>query len=288
MRAEWDICQSHSDEILAEGLFTLRSVAPVPFDEVESEGAGNYVISLHNAPDYTGEALNLRSRLARQFNPRTSTFYKSFKDVVPGVDTPIEAFRVQCVETAIGRKELEEFGIVNIPTHLNKQHVGKRDKVERVQTDWLWLEVQGSREALLRQGEQALFDQPGKPWREAPEAHCPGVYQLRSPEFEGIVYIGESADIGKRIQAHGRDTYFSALRRNIGRTILGFTLRTIKGKRRHFSPQEDAEVDAFLNDCRVSILPVDFGRVELEEHLIAEHRPLLNRKGRTRAPVGVA
>jgi len=60
--------------------------------------------------------------------------------------------------------------------------------------------------------------------------------------------------------------------------MLGFELKTVKRKKRYVSPEENEKVDAFLGECRISFLPVRFGRGELEEYLIARHRPILNRK----------
>ena len=93
-----------------------------------------------------------------------------------------------------------------------------------------------------------------------------------------VIYIGESSDIGERYETHSGRTYFSALRRHIGENILGFSLKTIKGKARYFSDDEDIKVTAFLHASRIAVLSISFGRYELEESLIRKYHPLLNRK----------
>ena len=104
-----------------------------------------------------------------------------------------------------------------------------------------------------------------------------GLYLVKDKSGK-LIYIGESSDIGERIKTHSGRTYFSALRRHIGTDILGFELQEVKGKKRYFSGTEDRKVTEFLKMCNVTLFPVSFGRYELEEHLIKNHRPLLNRK----------
>jgi len=245
-----------------------------------SKSPGNYLISLRGESYYIGEAKDLSSRIRKQFRPRTSTFYKAYETPASSAKVQIDSFRVQHIETEVGRKELEEFGIVNIPRRLNSFQLSKRERVAKATTDALWLEIQGHREELLLQGERLLWARPRIPWYEASVPHAPGVYAVFSGGSNEVLYVGESSDIGKRHETHSGRTYFSALRRHIGTDILGFTLKVVKGRARYFSADEDAKVDAFLKGCQVLFLPVSFGRVELEEFLIMKHRPVLNRKGK--------
>src|SRR2546421_2501427 len=100
---DWATCQRVSDQILAEGLLALRNQEAVKPEQVNSEIAGNYLISLNSEMHYIGEAKHLASRIRQQFVARTSTFYKTYAKRV-GSPSPIDAFRVRYMETAVGRK----------------------------------------------------------------------------------------------------------------------------------------------------------------------------------------
>jgi hypothetical protein len=121
---DWDRCQRDSDQILAEGLLFLMSQQGVESNQVTSGAAGNYLISLKDEIVYVGEAKNLASRVRQQFVAKTSTFYKTYVKRV-AESAPIGAFRVRCMATAVGRKEIEEFGMVNAGCSLNKFQRGK-------------------------------------------------------------------------------------------------------------------------------------------------------------------
>lgn len=93
---------------------------------------GNYLISdKNNIWNSTGEAKSLSKRLKQHSKEKTSTFYKNYlklekqKGNQKGL-LKISDFEVRKIKAEIGRKELEEFGIVNIPANLNKFQLGKR------------------------------------------------------------------------------------------------------------------------------------------------------------------
>ena len=180
------------------------------------------------------------------------------------------------METRIGRKEIEEFGIVNVPAELNRFQRGKRSQADTASDTHCWEAVQARSSEILLEGERALLGRGYTPWFEASVPHCAGIYVVRSNDR--LIYIGESSDIGDRHATHSGTTYFSALRRHIGTEILGFTLKTIKGKTRYLDDEEDKSVTRYLRDCQIAAMPVSFGRYELEEFLIKKHHPLLNRK----------
>jgi predicted GIY-YIG superfamily endonuclease len=282
MEIDWRTCQQNSDQILAEGLHALRLQPLLDHNQVTSNRAGVYLVSLQGVPLYIGEAKNLTYRIMQQFTPKTSTFYKSFREEYEGDDAfagvTIDDFQIQHMDVSIGRKDLEEFGIVNIPARLNKFRRGKRNRVTRAAIDSVWREVEVRTEELLSQGEQALLRRASAPWYGAVAPQDLGLYLIRWSGADEIFYIGESTELRERFKTHSGRTYFSALRCHIGTDMLGFELKTVKGKKKYFSPEEDEKVDAFLGECRISFLPVGFGRAELEEYLIGKHRPILNRK----------
>lgn len=277
----WDIIQKQSDEILSCGLNKLKTQTFCDTTKVSEKGFGNYLISLNKVPFYIGEGKELVKRLKQQFRPTTSTFYKNFEKLRSTNQqlkpTNIDTFEIQFISTNIGRKEVEEFGIVNLPTKLNSFQLDKRKKFIIADQKGLWNEVQKNYQELLKEGETKIIKSVFTPWFDTKTTSSAGLYLVKD-KSEKLIYIGESSDIGDRIKTHSGRTYFSALRRHIGTEILNFELQEIKGKKRYFTDTEDKKVTEFLKTCKAIVFPIAFGRYELEEYLIKKHKPLLNRK----------
>jgi hypothetical protein len=284
---DWEECQRRSDELLVHGVGFLRNQRPVAFGQMSSTRPGNYLISLDAEPLYVGEAANLRLRLRQQFIPKTSTFHKSY--LARHGQLPIERFHAQCIETAIGRKEVEESGIVNIPCRLNKFQLGKRAVCSYPANPEMWLRTQCCHTALLEEGARAVMSSPLTRGSHATPPRAPGIYLIRMDATAAPLYVGESSDLAERwCEAHGRSTYFSALRRHIATELLGFTLKVRNGKAKYLDDAEDRHVSQFLEQCWCAFTPVRYGRFELEEYLIRAHRPKLNRKSNKFAVNGVS
>jgi predicted GIY-YIG superfamily endonuclease len=277
----WDNIQKQSDEILSCGLNKLKTSPISDLSTVSEKGFGNYLISLNKVPFYIGEGKEVNKRLKQQFNPKTSTFYKTFQKLVSTNQlikpTTIEKFKIQYISTSIGRKEVEEFGIVNLQTKLNNFQLGKRNKFVIADQNGLWDAVQENYLELLKEGESKILKSIFTPWFDTKTISSAGLYLVKD-KSDKLIYIGESSDVGERITTHSGRTYFSALRRHIGTELLNYNLQEIKGKKRYFSDTEDKKITEFLRTCKATIFPVAFGRYELEEYLIKKHRPLLNRK----------
>lgn len=277
----WVNIQKQSDEILSCGLHKLKTRPTSDLSTVSEKGFGNYLISLDKVAFYIGEGKELTKRLKQQFNPKTSTFYKNFQKLSATNQlikpTTIDKFKIQFISTSIGRKEVEEFGIVNLPTKLNSFQIDKRNKFVIADQNGLWDAVQENFGELLKEGESKILRASFSPWFDTKIINSAGLYLVKD-KADKLIYIGESSDVGERIATHSGRTYFSALRRHIGTDILNFNLQEINGKKRYFSDTEDKKVTEFLKTCKATIFPVVFGRYELEEYLIKKHRPLLNRK----------
>jgi len=279
---DWKHLQNNADDILASGSRKLTKSGTSGLDNLFPRHTGNYLISRENV-SYVGEAKDLNNRLKQHSKERSSTFFKNYQKLTATDRTiskslNISDFEVQTISTNLGRKEMEEFCIVNIPTNLNRFQKGKRDKFSRTVNLNLWDDIQSNSEAFIALGQKQLDDTKSTKWFEATAPHEPGIYWVENPNH-GLVYIGESSNVYDRWNTHSKQTYFSALRRHIGENILGFSLKTIKGKKKYFSDSEDNNVTNFLTKSTIKILPVQFGRYELEEFLIKSHVPLLNRKG---------
>ena len=136
--------------------------------------------------------------------------------------------------------------------------------------------MQNQKVELLKQGEEIVFNQNFTPWFDTKAKSNPGIYIVMNEKQ--IIYIGESSDISERHSTHSNKTYFSALRRHVATTILGYDLKEKKGKKKYLTDKEDKEVTEFLRGTTATFNPVYFGRYELEGYLIKRYKPLLNLK----------
>ena len=281
MELNWTYCQDNSDKILADGILTLKDCNTCRPLDISFSDFGNYLISYSDKPYYIGEARDIKARIKQQFKPTTSTFFKNFQKLLKTNQTvrpiPIDNFAIRFMPTEIGRKEIEDFGIVNLATPLNKFQIGKRQKIELKKQNGLWNKVQKQKAELLKQGEEEVFRQKFSNWFDCNVKSTAGLYIVKD-KAKKIIYIGESSIISERHLTHSGTTYFSALRRHIGTDILGYDLKEKNGKKKYFTDSEDKNVNEFLRTTTAMFHPVTFGRYELEEYLIKKHRPLLNRK----------
>ena len=106
----------------------------------------------------------------------------------------------------------------------------------------------------------------------------PGVYAWF--DEENVVYIGESGNLSKRMGDAMR-TPNHTLRRTIGTKKFmkhkGFEGATA---RKPFPPHIEKLLESYMRSLHVAILPVDFGRTELEEHMVDTFSPIYNKKRR--------
>jgi len=280
-KVTWKIVQKFSDKILADGLWELSKRPFENYSDISHNDFGNYLISNEKKPYYIGEAKDICKRLKQQFKPTTSTFFKNYQKYLiktKGLKVLlIDNFKVQHMPTQLGRKEVEEFGIVNLPTIVNSFQLGKRERQKICCQDGLWYEVQKTKSELLKEGENEILKQTFQKWFDNKVSSKAGLYLVQNKSSD-LIYIGESSDINERFVTHSGRTYFSALRRHIATEILCFELKEINGKKKYLNDTEEKAVTAFLRTCSVSFYPTNFGRYELEEYLIRKHRPLLNCK----------
>jgi len=278
----WIIAQNQSDDILASGITTLTNSPKNNFDLTNcSTGYGNYLIESLELR-YIGEATNLKKRLKQHSKPNSSTFFKNYikarnENPMLPQQLEIEDFSLRTMETFFGRKEIEEFGIVNLPANLNRFQKGKRKKYIKTQDKSLWADIQAKSDELLETGSKTLSTLKYKNWDDSEPVNYAGIYIIEHPK-NGVIYIGESSNVLGRYGSHNDRAYISALRRNIARDILGYSLSVQNGKRRFLSDIEERGVSKYLSSCRYKSSRIDLGRCELEEYLIRQEEPLLNRK----------
>ena len=272
----WGICQELSDIILSDGLEYLIKSTVYHHENLPIVGHGDYLIS-HDDIRYIGESKEVSRRVFSHFNSKTGFYYKNYLDKYPMGNLGINDFTVQVIYTKIGRKELEEFGIVNLPAILNKAHKGARKRLFGNPNEGIWGIVIENYKTLFEDGEQVLMNIKLNNWQRVIAYKSPAIYWIEHIDL-GLIYIGETYDMIKRFKNHSEITYSSALRRHIGTDIFGFGLVEKYGKKTSFTKQDDLRVNKFLKECEIRIMPTNFGRKELEEYLIRKHKPLLNRK----------
>lgn len=278
---DWSDIQNISNALLAEGVCRLSRSSPVSPAEVHETFPGNYLVSEATTPRYIGEASVISARVKTQFDERRSTFYKNYLRFTTVDAIAISEFKLRFIRTEIGRKEIEDFGIANLRTPLNKFQIGKRQICPPAEDHAKWDAVQDRASELVKFGAAQCLEQRFHQWRDGKSQSTAGLYLIRNSAGT-IIYVGESSDIFARFQTHSSRTYFSAVRRNLGSDILGYHLQTRKGKKRYFEDSEDLSVSEYLRECSIAFCPVALGRYEVEEHLIEKLRPILNRKSKMR------
>jgi predicted GIY-YIG superfamily endonuclease len=234
----WKFAYQNSDKILADGLWQLIKGSIETYNDITYNGFGNYIITHDKKPYYVGEAKDISKLLKQQFNPKISTFYKNYrKHICKSLlikPLSITDFKIQHIPTRIGRKEVEEFGIVNLPTILNSFQIGKRAKNEILSHNGIWSEMQKMKYELLKQGEKEVFRTEFCLWFDNKVSPSAGLYIVKNKNDE-LIYIGESSNINERFTTHTGTTYFSALRRHIGTEILSFELNEKNGRKKYFA-----------------------------------------------------
>lgn len=284
----WDDLQDNADSILYEGLHKLISKPHCDFTGKYAEDQGNYIISYQENPLYIGEADNLDKRLREHY--RGSTFFKNYHQHGQKLNLPLDLtmnhFKHQHMKVSFGRKDLEEFGMVNLPAPLNKFQTDKRAIFIPKHQTFLWEVAQETALGLLKQGEEKLFSERPLPWDRSNICQGAGVYLIFDPKGS-LIYVGESTSVAERYKTHSNKTRFSAFRRHVATNIFLFTLKTKEemgfkssdSKKAFLTKKEDEEINKFISQCKFISMPVHFGRLELEAQIIKNHSPLLNRKG---------
>ncbi len=206
---DWIMCQQYSDQMLADGLLTLRDQPATEHTSDVSKEPGNYVVSLDGDALYVGEAKNLAKRTRQQFRQKTSTFFKTFLTRNTESSVPIHRFHLRCTETQVGRKELEEFGIVNVPCRLNKFQLGKRSVIAASSATGGWCELQQHYAGILAQGERELLAQSFVRWSAAPPLRCresPVSMSFDHPNSTRFCTVGKvrmlGSDIYRTVRTH--------------------------------------------------------------------------------------
>ncbi len=195
-------------------------------------------------------------------------------------------FETRLLISLIGRKELEEFGIVNLGTALNKFQKGKSALYSSSGQGTEWNLIQERWAQIILQAAEVIMSYKPVPWKEIIPTRRPGIYLVW--EYSGnLIYVGESTSLQERYMTHNSRTRFSALRRHIATEVLSFQLKTKKelgitssdAKRAFLTDSEERAVSDYLSECMATMQDVQFGRLELEEYIIKTCKPLLNRKG---------
>lgn len=100
----------------------------------------------------------------------------------------------------------------------------------------------------------------------------PGIYGVY--DKGKLVYVGETANLKARMKEFKR-TYNHSLRRLLGVHLFNEK----KGSNGKFEPHIEEKLDKYYKDyLEIVLVPVDFGRLEIESYLIRKYeRELLNK-----------
>ncbi len=261
---DWQWCQRNATRILASGCRHLLKQPLKGLGDLAST-PGIYLFCDKNRRSlYVGQSLNIRQRVRRHFksNPQLSQNSHGIRELA----------------VAFGRLELEEFAIAHLrpPHNTSRKSKAVRPLLANSETqETLWISCQMQSRALIEQGIAQALDTSGKPWFGTLLPTEAGGYILSEQDGKAL-YVGESHNIAERCGSHQTDTYFSALRRNAGRTLLGLSFAP--GSRRRFSTEDDERVSSYLAGCKLAVMPIAIGRGELESGLIRDLDPPLNRR----------
>lgn len=138
-----------------------------------------------------------------------------------------------------------------------------------------WRSIQQSAELILRDAFDEFSHIVYKPFLNQPALNCPAIYSIKNRNGN-IIYIGQEVihciKMSKR--SYG-STGTSILKRKIG-LIMGFKLVLKNGKTRYLSLNDERQVDVYLQNCMIGVMPVQFGLMETESYLKNKYNPVLN------------
>jgi hypothetical protein len=109
----------------------------------------------------------------------------------------------------------------------------------------------------------------------------PGVYAIFKGET--LLYVGETGCLSKRLNDL-RSTYNHSFRRSYGKDIFAGRRGVSQvSSRRRFPDKIELLVNEELQKLSICVLPIEFGRKEVEEYIIGRtprSKPTYNAKGR--------
>ena len=94
----------------------------------------------------------------------------------------------------------------------------------------------------------------------------PGVYVFMNQKGK-IVYAGETTNLKDRMYGHWKRSERSTLRRNVAVQEFG-----LKNKKKYSNKIED-RITKFILKLTVKYMPLNIGRMELEEYIIGKDMP---------------
>lgn len=129
-------------------------------------------------------------------------------------------------------------------------------------------EILQKAEIDLLNGEKIKFKKC-KDWRMEFIPEKPGVYALFEDEKK-LIYIGETGNLHARMNEINR-TVNHTFRKQLGHTRYGGT----KSRKKFDEDVEDKLNQFFEENLYLSYIPVNYGRLEIETHIITKYQKLL-------------
>ena len=264
--AFWDIVQLNSDKLLAEGLHRLMISESRPGEEDLPDDAGNYVFLDGENALFAGEAGNLQRRISAQLDEGKSRFYKRYLQSSPDEVRPLSEMTLRYIPVVIGRKELEEYVIVNLGSGLNREPSANYWLSVRAGVHDFWDRIQKKAADLLNDGSSACLEAEPVRWRNRSVLSTAGVFIIRNRNDE-IIRICEAANLAADLKVAESDSHTSDLRYAIGTDQLGFQAVLSSEGRRGFQPNEEEDISRYLHRCTIAQSTVGFGRLEIANAL---------------------
>ena len=145
---------------------------------------------------------------------------------------------------------------------------------------------------ILNEYDEKLFDKTNRrifvldrKWTKSVSSES-GVYAFFNKD-EKILYVGETGSLRGRM-SDVRRTQNHSFRRAIGNKLYsdkdGFIKATSKKK---FSTEIETDLDKYMAGLYVNIIPLPFGRKEVEEYFIDKYDPEFNTKKKRNVMSGV-
>ena len=286
-------------EALSGGLHLLEKSSITQLSDIHEKVTGNYIIS-SSSLCYTGQSEDVKKRLSWHLDKKSPVYNKFTKRL--NKDLVSTDFDLRYIPVLIGKKELEEFAIANLPAELNmsnkKAHVPYHWKFKQGCIDE-WQEIQKNKKAILESMKTEIDNIDFIQWGKAVDI-VKGFNKLRGiyivcDSKENILYVGESYRLWARYNDHSKRTRSSIIRRNYAteenmtfmtRKELGTTLKVGKNKGKesddskswYLSDCDNEKVSKYIASCKIKLIAVPFGRYELERHLVEKLKPRYNKR----------
>ena len=275
--AFWELVQQNSDRFLAEGLNRILFSKDVKAETEVPASAGVFVFLRNEKALYAESTTDLKAAFKTQRDERYSDFYASYRATMPEPVLPITKFSLRFCAINLGRTELRSCARTSLRTPLTPPVAGLKNRTVLPGAHDLWDRIQGIHFNLISEGAEKALQAEHHAWGRSTLPALPGVLMMYGPDDQ-LLFVDETHDLEDSYVRHGSTGSASTFRRAVGEKQLGFRLQPRGNRTASFSSDQEEAITSFVSGCAFSALPVRFGRSEVAEDLIKQHKPVLNGK----------